>query len=228
MQSRTILGRVGTVALGLLVGGFMAGCTLPPSSETEVTVEPTTSAASTPTAPDEGASEASPAPPATDSGEVTMLQPGESTTGAGVVPFTDSSGNTALFAHQLVSVELAPAGDVETLTKKVSQIKGMDVWYLRVESRYVSGDNTELGSIYSALVPVTASGDRARELTLIGWDSCPKSSVPMPGDDPSVVFENCRAAVAAPAGDPPVAIAWSDSDAGYELSKGKAAYFRLP
>ncbi|MCW5951437.1 MAG: hypothetical protein KIT69_04190 [Propionibacteriaceae bacterium] len=228
MQSRTTLGRLAAVALGLLAGGFMAGCTLPPSPETDVTAKPTTPAVSIPAASDEESSEAPSVPPATDPGEAAVLQPGESTTGAGVVPFTDGSGNTTLFAHQLVSVELAPAGDVETLTKKLSQIKGMDVWYLRVESRYVSGDNTELGSIYSDLVPVTASGDRARELTLIGWDSCPKNSIPMPGDDPSVVFENCRAAVAAPAGDPPVAIAWSDSDAGYELSKGKAAYFRLP
>lgn len=210
-------------AIALVIMGTVVGCAAAPAlPETKPTPQDTAAK------PVEKAESKPAQETPSESGDVPVLAPGESTTGTGAVPFVKYDGKKAVFAHKLVSIEKAPAADVEQLVEKSSQLKGMDIWYLRVESHYVSGDDLASSSIYSPLVPVTASKKRAQDITLIGWESCATDSVPSPGNDPSVIIENCRAAVAAPAGDAPVGMAWSDSDSGYDIYDGKAAYFYLP
>lgn len=218
------IGTKSVVAIGaaLMLAGGLAACS--PASDPVKTKAPSPSASKT-IEPSASATE-EPSGDYTPSGSV--LKPGDRTTGAGVVPFLNYDDQVAEFEHKLVSVEKAPQADVDAIVAEVPQAAGLDIYYLKIESHYVSGADLAHSSFSTSFNPVDADGNKTQSISLIGWDNCPSGSIPNPGNDPATVIVNCVAGVSAPGGSAPTGVAWSQYDTDYDSYDGSPAFFYLP
>lgn len=202
----------------------LAGCSLLPQPPAPAPDKPTSSESDKPTKTDTD-EPTKPAPGGAEDGAV--LNPGDRTSGTGIVPFVNYDEKTANFAHKVTSVEKAPASDVDALIAEIPQIKGMDVYYVTVTSNYVDGDNLEFSSFSTEFSPIDADGNTTQKVSLIGWDNCESNSIPKPGNDPATAILNCYASVV-PSGQPaPAGVAWSSYDTPYDPYDGKPALFFL-
>lgn len=147
------------------------------------------------------------------------VEPG-STVPAGTwanIPYVNYDDKEAVLSHHLKSVEKAPAFDVDYLVSEIPELKGLDVYYMMVETRFVSGD----GLAYitpSDFRPIDADGRRAQTLTLIGFDGCPSESFSDEEEMQNQVVTNCFAAAAPAGGNIPAGLAWSRYDSPTEDS----------
>lgn len=157
-------------------------------------------------------------------GDGSELAPGETTAGAGILPFSNHEDKTASFSHQIADISLAPDADVDAIVAEIPQAGGMDVYYITVDSNYVSGDNLEHSSFSNEFEPVDADGVELQSLSLIGWDNCESNSIPSPGDDPSTTISNCIAAVVVPGQPEPAGVAWAAYDSPYDSYEGSPAF----
>ncbi|MBM7831364.1 hypothetical protein JOE59_002069 [Agromyces cerinus] len=187
---------------GLAIAALaLTGCT---SSPADRAVKVTPSAEAEPSE----APEAAPADAAFDGGA--DAAPG-STVPAGTwgnIPYLDYDDNESVLSHHLKSVDKAAQADVDTLVAEIPELKGMDVYFANVESRYVSGDLQPFTQP-SDFDVVDANGDRVQSLILVGFDACPSDSF---GDEDEVktqVITNCYAAAVAPGGNVPAGVKWS-------------------
>lgn len=214
-----------TAGIALISLGILTGCSAKESDST-----PSSTAAASSSAASESATPSeSPASGGHDRALIgDILKPGEKTTGAASIPFTNADKKTAVFEHKLLSVEKAPQADVDNIVSQVPKAAGLDIYYLNIESHYVSGDNLAFSAFYTSFDPVDASGNPTQTLSLIGWDNCESNSIPKDATNPSVTIKNCVAAVAAPGGNAPAGVAWDQSDTPYDSYDGSPALFFLP
>lgn len=215
---------VAATGIALILAGSIAGCSA--AKEEEKPAPSASESASASATPSESPSDSATDNSNTPSGEA--LKPGDKTTGSGVIPFSNYDKKMAEFEHKLVSVEKAPQADVDAIVAKVPQAAGLDIYYLKMSSHYVSGDDLAHSSFSTSFYPVSADGTKTQMISLIGWDNCPSGSIPKNATDPSVEIVNCVAGVAAPGGAAPVGVAWAQNDTDYSFYKGKPALFFLP
>lgn len=219
---KTIARSIALSGTAFVLAATIVGCSAPADEKKD---DPKPSSTSSESSPSASASE-EPKKDTDSSGSA--LAPGERTTGSGIVPFVNYDDRVAEFEHRLVSVEKAPQADADAIIAEVPQAKGLDIYFLTVESKYVSGENLEHGAFYTEFDPVDADGNPTQFINLIGWDSCESNSIPSPGDDPNTTITNCYAALAAPGGSAPAGLAWGQSDTEYASYNGKPALFYLP
>lgn len=199
----------------LLLLGALSGCTpaLPP-------IEPVASpSASVPVESPEPSESVEPAPVA----DGDALAPGQSTDGTGLIEFVNYDDEAAVFAHRVVSIDMASADDVEYFTSEVPSVAGMQIAYVRVESSFVSGANLEYSSFSAEFDPIDADGNRVQSIITIGFDTCKTNSIPRPGNDPATVIENCYVAAWPSGGSAAAGLQWDQSDTGYGSYDGEPA-----
>lgn len=220
------LKNIAAAGLGAVVLAVsLAGCSLLPQPPAAPVDKPTTSDTDKPATTETDEPTTEPAPGGAADGAV--LNPGDRTSGTGIVPFVNYDDQTANFAHRVTSIEKAPTADVDAIVAEVPQVKGMDVYYVTVTSHYVDGANLEFSAFYTEFSPIDADGNETQEVSLIGWDNCESNSIPKPGNDPATAISNCYAAVV-PAGQPaPAGLAWASYDTPFDKYDGKPALFFL-
>lgn len=211
----TALAGVAIASLVPLAGcsfGGLTGATVTPSAgsvsaePTESTVPVTPSTAVT--TPAEGSTSTQPA-----TGET--LAPGGVATGSAQIKFVGTDDKSAIFSHRIVEVVKATDAEYEELAEKIKQLKNYDVWFVNVESSYVSGDDLAYSSFSTHLEPVDSDRDDLQNLSLIGYKSCSSGSIPSPGDDSSSVIKNCRATAVPKGAAAPAGIKWDQYDTDY-------------
>jgi hypothetical protein len=185
---------------------------------------PTETAAPVTTVADAPSDQTAPSPePVT--GDV--LAPGQATTAAGNLPFVNYDDKTAVFSHKVVSVTTASAEQRATLVKEEPMFENYDIYFVNVESRYVSGAGLEYASFSNGFRPVTAEKKEVQNVALIGYDFCDQDSIPSPGNDSSTVIRTCIAAVVPNGAPAPKGVAWMQYDTKYDWYDGKPAYLML-
>lgn len=133
------------------------------------------------------------------------------------IPFLNFDDKTAVLSHHLMGVENAPAAEVDYLVSEIPELKGMEVYFITVETRYVSGDILPFTSPTS-FRPIDADGKSAQSLTLIGYDACPTESFSDEEEMPTQVVTNCYAAAAPAGGNIPAGVMWTQYDTDTEDS----------
>lgn len=157
-----------------------------------------------------------------------LLAPGGEVQGsAASLPWVSFDGSESVWSHQVTGIENAPAADIALIAESEATITDYDVYYIAVQSSYVSGTVTPHSSFYTEFDGVRADGTKLDELMLIGLDACPSTSVGGAPEDPAVSLVNC-VAVAVPKGsEKPAGVAWAQYDTEYASYGGSPARILL-
>lgn len=217
---------LGSAAAGLAVVALLAGCAETASEEEPIETTPTEEVTEdideTNDDDEESDDDAGGDQPTPVSGDV--LQPGDTVQGeAASLPWISFEDAESVFAHRVTAIEPAPEADVAQIAERQPTITDYDLYYITVESHYVSGDVTPYAAFYTNFDPARADGTKLQSVSLIGFDSCPSESVKDPGTDPSQVIVNCVVAAVAKGSEAPAGVLWAASGTPYASYNGDPA-----
>lgn len=175
----------------------------------------------TPT-PEETETPASPTPKPAAPGDV--LGPGKTANGPAKIEFVNYKDETAVFEHEVKDISLAPKADVDRFVEEIPGLAGMNVYYITVESHYVSGANLAYDSFFTQFNPIDANGNETQEVTAFGFKGCEVNSIPKDGTNPDNIITNCYIGAAPEGGNVPAGLSWTQYDTDYDKYDGEPAY----
>jgi hypothetical protein len=206
------------VALPMVTAFTLSGCALLPSAPQPAAESSAPTASPTPTAePTE-----EPSSGTATSGDVaepgTTVGPGEEL----VYEFTGTDEQKALISAALVDVTPATAEQVAFLNEQFDEdeLKGLDISFIHVTQKKVSGDPVEFNADYTSFKPVDAEGQRVQDVTVIGWDECGTESF-TPEFDAGVAMTQCYIAASPTGGNAPAGVMY---EGGYEEGNPYSSY----
>ncbi|GAA1845956.1 hypothetical protein [Agromyces salentinus] len=180
------------------------------AEKSDISVEETASADPTEEPADESTGEAA------IEGE--LLEPGQTVALGdwGTYEYVDYDDKTAVLNTKLVSIEPATEAQVEQLVAEIPELKGWKVSLIRYQQQKVSGDDITYGSNYTDFRPADATGAKAQEVSVIGWDECASESFTEEFNAGTTVLDQCMIGASVDGGEPIGGMIWTGNSSADE------------
>ncbi|MGI9821738.1 hypothetical protein [Agromyces sp. Marseille-Q5079] len=147
-----------------------------------------------------------------------LLQPGQTVALGdwGTYEFVDYDDKTAVLNTKLVSIEPATAEQTEALVAEIPELKGWNVSLIRYQQQKVSGDDITYGANYTDFRPADATGAKAQEVSVIGWDECESESFTEEFNAGTAVLDQCMVGASVEGGEPIGGMLWTGNSSADE------------
>ena len=193
----------------------------------EIEKDPSVSAPATDPSVENPGEGTDPAPDNSDeapSGDLT--QPG-ATLGAGewfTYEYETLGDGKAVISSKLIDVTKASDSQYKLLVDEIPDLVDYDVYLIQLEQKKVSGDTVEYEADYTDYTPILANGNRAQQVTVIGWDDCSTESFTPEFDTEGATLTQCFVA-AAPKGSSsvPAGLQYAPFDTPFDPYDGQPA-----
>ena len=147
-----------------------------------------------------------------------LLQPGQ-TVALGdwaTYEYVDYDDKTAVLNTKLVSIEPATAEQTATLVEEIPELKGWKVSLIRYQQQKVSGDDITFGANYTDFTPADATGAKAQEVSVIGWDECASESFTEEFNAGTAVLDQCMVGASVEGGELVGGMLWTGNSSADE------------
>lgn len=179
----------------------LAGCTGGSDEPAPVASSAAPAPAAETSAPTEATTEA-PAAAEAPAGDLTA--PG-TTINAGdwaTYEFVNYDGDSAVLQARVTGMNAATEAQAAYLLEQLPETKGYAYTFITVEQRRVSGDDIAFGSDSTDFKAASTTGERAQEISVIGWDECDNNPFSQAFSDGTETITQCYVGASIEGGDP--------------------------